>query len=80
MRVSNELGAGEHKAAKLAVGVALSLVITEVLVVGLVLVAVRGVWAKLYTNEHEVVSYMSLVMPVLALSNVMDGIQGVLSG
>ncbi|KAI3759428.1 hypothetical protein L6452_07237 [Arctium lappa] len=80
MRVSNELGAGEHKAAKLAVGVALSLVITEVLVVGLVLVAVHGVWANLYTDEPEVVSYMSLVMPVLALSNVMDGIQGVLSG
>lgn len=40
----------------------------------------RGVWAKLYTNEAEVISYVSLVMPVLAISNVMDGVQGVLSG
>ncbi|KAK1433850.1 hypothetical protein QVD17_10768 [Tagetes erecta] len=79
-RVSNELGAGKHKSAKLAVWVALSLVITEVLVVGLVLMAARGVWAKMYTNEVEVVSYVSLVMPVLAISNVMDGVQGVLSG
>lgn len=79
-RVSNELGAGKHEAVKLAVWVALSLVITEVIVVGLVLVAARGVWAKLYTSEAEVVSYISLVVPVLALSNVMDGIQGVLSG
>lgn len=39
-----------------------------------------GVWTKLYTDEAEVVSYMSVVMPVLAVSNVMDGIQGVLSG
>ncbi|XP_076929986.1 protein DETOXIFICATION 16-like isoform X2 [Bidens hawaiensis] len=79
-RVSNELGAGKHESAKLAVWVALSLVITEVLVVGLALVAARGVWAKLYTNEAEVVSYVSLVIPVLAISNVMDGVQGVLSG
>lgn len=48
--------------------------------VGLVLVAARGVWANLYTDEAEVVSYLSIVMPVLALSNIMDGIQGVLSG
>ncbi|GKB37808.1 DETOXIFICATION 16-like protein [Tanacetum coccineum] len=79
-RVSNELGAGKHEAAKLAVWVSLSLVITEVLVTGLALVASRRVWASLYTYEAEVVSYISLVMPVLALSNIMDGIQGVLSG
>ncbi|KAJ0755149.1 putative multi antimicrobial extrusion protein [Helianthus annuus] len=79
-RVSNELGAGKHESAKIAVWVALSLVITEVLVIGLVLVAARRVWANLYTNEAEVVSYVSLVMPVLAISNVMDGVQGVLSG
>ncbi|KAI3785803.1 hypothetical protein L1987_44928 [Smallanthus sonchifolius] len=79
-RVSNELGAGKHKSAKLAVWVALSLVITEVLVIGLVLGAARGVWANLYIDEAEVVSYVSLVMPVLAVSNVMDGVQGVLSG
>nr|GEX22785.1 protein DETOXIFICATION 16-like [Tanacetum cinerariifolium]GFA08933.1 multi antimicrobial extrusion protein [Tanacetum cinerariifolium] len=79
-RVSNELGAGKHEAAKLAVWVSLSQVITEVLVTGLVLVASRQVWANLYTYEAEVVSYISLVMPVLALSNIMDGIQGVLSG
>lgn len=79
-RVSNELGAGNHKTAKLAVWIALSLVIIEVLMVGIVLMAARGVWANLYTNEAEVVSYISIVMPVLALSNIMDGIQGVLSG
>ncbi|MFS7971701.1 putative multi antimicrobial extrusion protein [Helianthus anomalus] len=79
-RVSNELGAGKHESAKLAVWMALSLVITEVLVIGLVLVAARKVWANLYTNEAEVVSYVSLVMPMLAISNVMDGVQGILSG
>ncbi|CAH1423274.1 unnamed protein product [Lactuca virosa] len=79
-RVSNELGAGKHEAAELAVWVALSLVVTEVLLIGLLLVVAGGVWSKLYTGEAEVVSYMSVVMPVLALSNVMDGIQGVARG
>ncbi|KAL4584887.1 hypothetical protein LXL04_009497 [Taraxacum kok-saghyz] len=79
-RVSNELGAGKHEAAELAVWVALSLVVTEVLIIGLLLVVAGGVWAKLYTDEAEVVSYMSVLMPVLAVSTVMDGIQGVLSG
>lgn len=56
------------------------LAVTEGVLVSLILVSVRHVWGYLFTNEEEVVSYMSKVMPVLALSNFMDGIQGVLSG
>lgn len=48
--------------------------------VSLAAVAVRNIWGYIYTNEIEVVRYLASVMPVLATSNFMDGIQGVLSG
>ncbi|KAM7479856.1 hypothetical protein LguiA_028069 [Lonicera macranthoides] len=43
-------------------------------------VTVRNVWGYMYTNEGEVVRYLASIMPVLALSNFMDGMQGALSG
>ncbi|KAJ0895132.1 putative multi antimicrobial extrusion protein [Helianthus annuus] len=79
-RVSNELGAGKPRAARLAARVMMFLAVTEGVLVSLFLISVRHIWGYLFTNEEEVVSYMSKVMPVLALSNFMDGIQGVLSG
>ena len=74
------MGAGKPKAARLAVQVVVVLAITEGLLLSLVLVATRGVWGYLFTNEDEVVKYIAAIMPVLAVSNFMDGIQGVLSG
>ncbi|GFZ12004.1 MATE efflux family protein [Actinidia rufa] len=79
-RVANELGAGKPKAARLAVQVVVVLAIAEGLLLSLILVATRGVWGYLFTNEDEVVKYIAAIMPVLAVSNFMDGIQGVLSG
>ena len=79
-RVSNELGAGKTKAAKLAARTVLLLATVEGLLLSGIAVAARNVWGYLYTNEDEVVKYLSTIMPVLALSNFMDGIQGVLSG
>lgn len=79
-RVSNELGAGRPQAAQLAARVVMFLALTEGILLSLILVAIRHIWGYLFTNEEEVVSYLSLIMPVLALSNFMDGIQGVLSG
>ncbi|XP_038685585.1 protein DETOXIFICATION 16-like [Tripterygium wilfordii] len=79
-RVSNELGAGKPKAARLAVQVVLFLALAQGLLLSLIAVAVRDIWGYLYTNNEELVRYLASVMPVLALSNFMDGIQGVLSG
>ncbi|KAI3759427.1 hypothetical protein L6452_07236 [Arctium lappa] len=79
-RVSNELGAGKPEAAQLAARVVMFLAVTEGIFVSLFLVAIRHIWGYMFTNEEEVVSYLSAIMPVLALSNFMDGIQGVLSG
>ncbi|KAG8638768.1 hypothetical protein MANES_14G060800v8 [Manihot esculenta] len=79
-RVSNELGAGRPDAACLAVRIVIFLAVAESLSLGLALVAARNVWGFLYTNEKEVVRYLASVLPVLALSNFMDGMQAVLSG
>ncbi|XAR67978.1 hypothetical protein NMG60_11002944 [Bertholletia excelsa] len=79
-RVSNELGAGRPKAAKLAVQVVVFLALTQGLLFSLTLFAARQVWGYLFTNEQEVVEYIASIMPVLVISNFMDGIQGVLSG
>ncbi|KAK1373865.1 Protein DETOXIFICATION [Heracleum sosnowskyi] len=79
-RVSNELGAGNPRAAKLAVQVVVFMAVVEGILVACALVAVRGIWGYIYTNEEEVVRYIATVLPVLAISNFMDGMQGVLSG
>ncbi|XP_020087710.1 protein DETOXIFICATION 16-like isoform X1 [Ananas comosus] len=79
-RVSNELGAGRPDAARLAVRIVVFLAIIEGLVVGLIMILVRGIWGYAYSNEEEVVKYVGVMLPILATSNFFDGIQSVLSG
>lgn len=79
-RVSNELGAGKAKAAAMAVRVVVVLGVAEGIALGVLLISLRNIWGYLFTNEQEVVSYLSLIMPILAVSNFMDAVQGVLSG
>ncbi|KAI3463747.1 hypothetical protein Pfo_020410 [Paulownia fortunei] len=79
-RVSNELGAGHPQAARLAVGVVLVMAISEGILVGLVLLLIKNIWGYAYSNEIEVVRYVATMMPILAASNFMDGLQCVLSG
>lgn len=79
-RVSNELGAGHPKTARLAVCVVLFMAITEGILVGLVLIFIRNGWGYAYSNEIEVVKYVARMMPLLATSNLIDGLQCVLSG
>ncbi|KAL6604798.1 hypothetical protein ACP70R_042742 [Stipagrostis hirtigluma subsp. patula] len=79
-RVSNELGAGRPRAARLAVRVVMFLAVSEGVVMGLVMVCVRYVWGHAYSDEEEVVTYVARMMLVIAVSNFFDGIQCVLSG
>ncbi|KAL6007399.1 hypothetical protein ACLOJK_032896 [Asimina triloba] len=78
-RVSNELGARHPQAARLAVVVVVAMVVIVGVVVGSVLLLVRGIWGYAYSNEAEVVKYVAIMMPVLATANFFDGIQSVLS-
>ncbi|KAL1554770.1 Protein DETOXIFICATION 16 [Salvia divinorum] len=79
-RISNELGAEHPQAARLALRVGLVMALAEGIVVGVVLVLIRNVWGYAYSNEAEVVRYVATMMPILATSNLTDGLQCVLSG
>ncbi|XP_035540623.1 protein DETOXIFICATION 16-like isoform X3 [Juglans regia] len=79
-RVSNELGAGRPHGARLALSVMIIVSISEGAIVGITTILVRNVWGKLYSNEVEVVRYVAKMMPLLALSDFLDGFQCVLSG
>lgn len=79
-RVSNELGAGHPEAARLAVHVVLVMAVAEGVLVGLVLLLIRNVWGYAFSSEMEVVNYVAKMIPILAVSNFMDGLQCVLSG
>ncbi|XP_010044147.2 protein DETOXIFICATION 16 isoform X1 [Eucalyptus grandis] len=79
-RVSNELGAGHAAGARLALRVMIVIAVTEGAIIGIVTILVRYVWGKLYSNEEEVIEYVAKMMPLLALSDFLDGFQCVLSG
>ncbi|OMO51516.1 Multi antimicrobial extrusion protein [Corchorus olitorius] len=79
-RVSNELGAGHPEAASLAVCVVIVIAICVGLLVGSILMLIRNVWGYAFSNEVEVIKYVAAMMPILALSNFLDGLQCVLSG
>ena len=79
-RVSNELGAGNAEGACLAVRVVFVIATIGGIVVGLVMMFIRNIWGYAYSNEVEVVRHVANIMPILATSNFLDGLQGVLSG
>ncbi|XP_076897006.1 protein DETOXIFICATION 16-like [Bidens hawaiensis] len=79
-RVSNELGAARPEAARLALCVVVVIAILEGVIVGSVTLLVRNVWGRLYSNDEEVIKYVAKMMPLLALSDFLDGFQCVLSG
>ena len=79
-RVSNELGAGNPRAAYRAVYVALVVATCEAIVVCTTLMSLRNVLGRAYSNDKEVIEYISTLMPVLAASSVLDSFQGLLTG
>ncbi|KAJ4838978.1 Protein DETOXIFICATION 16 [Turnera subulata] len=79
-RVSNELGAGHPKLARLAVIVVVAVAVGEGIFVGIVLISIRNIWGYAYSNEIEVVKYVAVMLPLIATSNFLDGLQCVLSG
>ncbi|MED6117605.1 hypothetical protein PIB30_111502, partial [Stylosanthes scabra] len=79
-RVSNELGAGNAQGARLALRVMIATAIIEGTTIALITILVRNVWGKLYSNENQVIRYVSKMMFLLALSDFLDGFQCVLSG
>ncbi|KAJ9163289.1 hypothetical protein P3X46_022970 [Hevea brasiliensis] len=79
-RVSNELGAGNSQLAHFAVYAVLFLAIVETTIVSATLFATRHVFGYVFSNEKEVVDYVTTMAPLVCLSAIMDSLQGVLSG
>lgn len=79
-RISNELGAGNPKAARVAVFAVLFLAVTETSIVSAILLASQSVFGYTFSNEKEVVDYVTTMAPLVSLSVILDSLQGVLSG
>ena len=79
-RVSNELGAGNAQAARIATFAAMILAVMETSVVSTALFASRRVFGYSFSNEKEVVDYVTDMAPLVCVSVILDSIQGVLSG
>ncbi|KAL9683658.1 hypothetical protein QQ045_015485 [Rhodiola kirilowii] len=79
-RISNELGAGNSRAARLAVRVVSFMALSEGVTMGIILILIRSVWGQAYSKERHVIRYVAAMMPLVALSSFLDGLQCVLSG
>ncbi|PWA91966.1 MATE efflux family protein [Artemisia annua] len=79
-RVSNELGAGNPQGARVAVYVVLIIAIVETSIVSTSVFFSRRVFGYIFTNEKEVVDYVTRMAPLLCLNILMDSLQGTLSG
>ncbi|XVF71554.1 hypothetical protein PTKIN_Ptkin12aG0047400 [Pterospermum kingtungense] len=80
IRVSNELGAGNPKAARLSVIVSMVIAAIEPIIVAIALFCCRHVFGYLFSNEKEVVNYLAQMIPLLCISLLVDSLQAVLSG
>lgn len=79
-RVSNELGAGNPSAAKVALCVVVILEAAEFFVASITMFACRSLLGYAFSHEKEVVDYVKRMTPLLCLSFIMDSLQALLSG
>ncbi|KAF2290366.1 hypothetical protein GH714_012321 [Hevea brasiliensis] len=79
-RVSNELGAGNPQAAKVAISAIMILALAEVVIISMALLFCRHILGYAISNEKEIVDHVADMAPFLCLSIIMDGSQAVLSG
>lgn len=79
-RVSNALGAGNPKAAIIAVRAVLFLTVLETVIVSSILYASRHVFGYIFSNDQEVVDYVTSMAPLICLCVILNGLQAVLSG
>ena len=78
--VSNELGAGNPKAARAAANAALYLGAFDASFVCITLYSYRKQWAYIFSNEEEVAQYATEITPILCLSIFVCSFTSVLSG
>ncbi|WCJ34844.1 MATE efflux family protein [Euphorbia peplus] len=79
-RVSNELGAGNPQAAKMAVSAILILALAEMAIMSSVLLACHRILGYAFSSDKEIVHNVADMAPFLCLSVMMDSLQSVFSG
>ncbi|PON35431.1 Multi antimicrobial extrusion protein [Trema orientale] len=79
-RVSNELGAGNPKAARLAAGAIMFLAVSHAIFITSILFAGRSAFGYIFSSEKEVVDYVTSMTPLVCLSLVFDSLHATLSG
>ena len=79
-RVSNELGAGNPQAARLAVVASMFLSVSGSVIISSTVFASRSVFGYIFSSEKEVVEYVIAIAPLLCLSVITDSLHAVLSG
>ncbi|XP_047152990.1 protein DETOXIFICATION 14-like [Vigna umbellata] len=79
-RVSNELGAGNSEAVRMAVSATMLIAVIDGLIVCAVLYSCRYVLGYAYSDDRVVVHYVAVMTPLLCLSIFTDSLQSVLSG
>ncbi|CAH8269117.1 unnamed protein product [Arabidopsis lyrata] len=80
VRVSNELGAGNPRVAKLSVVVVNVTTVLISLVLCVIVLVFRVGLSKAFTSNAEVIAAVSDLFPLLAISIFLNGIQPILSG
>lgn len=78
--MSNELGAGNAGRARRVMAVALKLATLVAIAVILALIFGNSVWAGFFSDSPVIVGAFSSMTPLLAVSILLDFIQGILSG
>ncbi|KAL1213131.1 Protein DETOXIFICATION 8 [Cardamine amara subsp. amara] len=78
--VSNELGAGNPKAARAAANSAIFFSVIDAIIVSVTLYCYRGKWGYIFSNVSEVAHYATQITPFLCLSIAVDSFLAVLSG
>ncbi|PKI59793.1 hypothetical protein CRG98_019799 [Punica granatum] len=79
-RVSNEIGAGNPRAAQVAVYATVFLTIAETSIVSTSLFFGRRAFGYIFSDDKEVVDYVTRMAPLVCLSVILDSVQGALSG
>ncbi|KAG2401260.1 Protein DETOXIFICATION 14 [Vigna angularis] len=79
-RVSNELGAASPQSAKVSAYASMILAATQAIVVGSIIFSCRQILGYVFSNEQDVVDYVSELAPLLSLSVMLDCLHGTLSG
>ncbi|GLJ48444.1 hypothetical protein SUGI_1022490 [Cryptomeria japonica] len=80
VRVGNELGAGNPKAAAFSVAMVTMVSFLISIIFAIIVIVLRNVMSYAFTEGKEVADVVSELAPFLALSIILNGIQPVLSG